>query len=98
MKSVLYGVRGSNPSRVADSISSVINCEFRERESDYLGVYKIARLSGAEIRVLSQIDPEGGLHEEEFEEYGTLIYIDGDFDIPRLESLMAPVGHLVKLR
>jgi hypothetical protein len=98
MKHVLYGMRGADVAQAALLIAQALECDFQERESDYLGIYQIARIAEAHIRVMSQTDPEGDPIEEEFEEYETLIYVDGESAFPQIESLTAPQGPLEKLR
>lgn len=79
----LYGARTSGVGAVADQLGTALGCAFEERESDYLGVYRLARLpDGTLIRVVGQPDPEGLSLEEEFADYATLIYVDGAVDLP----------------
>lgn len=82
----------------AQLIGKALECTFRERESDYLGVYRIVRIGEGQIRVISQTDPEGDPVEEGFVEYETLIDVEGDSILPQFESLTAPEGPLDKLR
>ncbi|MEU6509727.1 hypothetical protein [Streptomyces sp. NPDC046942] len=98
MRHSLYGVRDSGVSEVVLEIGSFLNCDFKVRESDYLGVYQVAIIPEGKIQVIAQPDPEGEPIEDEFKEYATLIYIDGEFEIPQIDGLLLPRGRLERLR
>lgn len=98
MKHLLYGVRRTDVPQTARLIAEILGCNFQERESDYLGIYQIAKISAAQIKVVSQLDPEGDPLEDGFEEYGTLVYVDGESEIQQLDSLTGPQGPLERLR
>ncbi|MGK5545585.1 hypothetical protein ACSNOH_12750 [Streptomyces sp. URMC 127] len=98
MKHSLYGVREADVHQTARIIAEVLNCDFQERESDYLGVYWLARAAEARIKVVSLLAPDGEPLEEGFEQYETLIYVDAESFIPQFDGLTAPQGPLERLR
>jgi hypothetical protein len=94
----LYGARYSGVPEVALAIGACLKCDFKVRESDYLGIYQVAIIPEGKIQVIAQPDPEGEPLEDEFEEYVTLIYVDGEYEIPQIDGLSLPQGHMEKLR
>ena len=97
-RQILYGIRGAGINETADAISVRLGCTFQERESDYFGIYMIAQAESAEVKVVSQPDPAGDPLEDEFEVYGTLVYVNGHSEIPDLDSLPVATESLTKLR
>jgi hypothetical protein len=98
MKHSLYGARIAGVSEVALAIGGLLVCEFQTRESDYIGVYRMATVSEAKIQVVAQPDPEGEPIEDGFEEYVTLVYVDGEVDTHLFDKLLSHRGGLERLR
>jgi len=94
----LYGVRASDAAATARFLGELLGCTFQERESDYLGIYWLARFSDTQVKVVTQPDPEGESLEEEFPEFGTLIYVDGEPIATELNGAEFPLGTLEALR
>lgn len=82
----LYGLKVKDPSRIVQFLSDLLGCVFQERESDFLGIYWLARTDPCVIKVISQPDPEGEYIEPEFAEFETLIYVDGESGLPHLRG------------
>ncbi len=98
IRSVLYGVRNANVDETAAALSAQLGCEFRERDSDYLGVYQKAQIGSTHIRVVAQPDPEGEALEDGFEDYNTLIYVEVEDDFPPLDGVPVAADAVNRLR
>lgn len=95
---ILYGIRNVGIGETADALSVRLGCSFQVRESDYLGTYMFADQESAEVKVVSQPDPEGDPLEDEFEEYGTLVYVNVHGENPELDGILVANESLVRLR
>jgi hypothetical protein len=98
IRSVLYGVRNANVEQTADALAERLGCEFRVRDSHYLGIYQKAQIGSTQIRVVAQPDPEGEPLEDGFEEYHTLIYVEVDGDFPTLDGVPVAAESVTRLR
>ena len=80
--------------------ASRLGCSFQERESYYLGIYWLATIDEIKVRVVSQPDPEGDPLEDDYDEYGTLVYVDsmGEGNVPDLNGLPVALERLTLLR
>jgi hypothetical protein len=94
----LYGIRNVAAAQAARGIGELLNCTFDERESDYLGMYWLAWADGNDIRVVSQPDPDGEPLEDDFADYQTLVYVDGETDFAALPGTELEGGTLEVLR
>jgi hypothetical protein len=94
----LYGIMTPDAQGTANFLAELLRCTFQERESDYLGIYWLARHGGSEVRVVSQPDPEGEDLEDEFSDYQTLIYVDGAPDMPDIGGTQLGLGTIETLR
>lgn len=95
---ILYGIRNADVYEAADALSIRLGCTFQKRDSDYLGIYLLANIGSAEVRVISQPGPDGDPLEDDFVDYGTLVYIEVQSDFPELEGLHVATESLTKLR
>lgn len=95
---MLYGVMTPGIDETANAISVRLGCAFQERASDYFGIYKLASVGSAEIKVVSQPDPEGDPLEDDFDDFGTLVYVEAQDDFPELEGLRIGSESLARLR
>jgi hypothetical protein len=95
---LLYGIAGPSVDLVAQVLDERLGRTFHQRESDYFGVYRHATADSAEIMVVSQPDPEGDPLEDDFADFSTLVYIDGESDLPDLDGLRIGRQKLEKLR
>lgn len=97
---LLFGVRTACIDEVVQSVASRLGCTFQERESDYLGTYWLATIDEIKVRIVSQPDPEGDPLEDDYDEYGTLVYVDsmGEGDVPDLNGLPVALERLTLLR
>jgi hypothetical protein len=95
---LLYGVRNSGVSETTEALAVRLGCTFQERESAYLGIYMLASFATAEIKVVSQPDPEGDPAEDDFNDYGTLVYVEAQPNFPELEGMPIASEELTKLR
>jgi hypothetical protein len=84
---VLYGVRNSGVEETAAALGTELGLTFQDRESDYLGVYKLAAAGSMEIKIVSQPDPAGDPLEDDFVDYRTLVYVETESDLPVLDGL-----------
>lgn len=98
IRSVLYGVRNANVEQTAAALSNRLGCEFRVRDSHYLGIYRKAQIGSTQIRVVAQPDPEGEALEDGFEDYHTLIYVEVDGDFPALDGVPVAAEAVNRLR
>jgi hypothetical protein len=97
--SLLYGVRSGNVEETATALAARLACTFQERDSHYIGVYRVADIGSSEVKVVAQPDPEGDPLEDEFEEYRTLVYVvTKDADFPALEGVATASGAVERLR
>jgi hypothetical protein len=95
---LLYGIRNSGVFETAETIGARLGCTFHERESDYLGIYMLASSTLAEIKVVSQPDPEGDPLEDDFDDYSTLVYVEAHQNFPELDGVRVASEKLAKLR
>jgi hypothetical protein len=95
---LLYGARTSDVNAVADALQARLGCEFEERDSDYLGAYRLARLELTEIKVMSALDPDSEPLEAEFDAYQTLVYVTTQEEFEALDAMPVPGGALELLR
>ena len=95
---ILYGIRNAGVSETADAIGIRLGCTFQERESDYLGTYLLASVGITVIKVVPQPDPEGDPLEDDFEDYGTLVYVEAEGDFPELDGVRVASESLTRLR
>ena len=95
---LLFGVRKASVDATATAIGSAVECSFEDRDSSYLGPYKFAVVGSSEIKVVSQIDPDGEPLEEDFEDFATLVYVDSDGDAVSLEGISVANEPLEQLR
>ena len=72
--------------------------DLQERESSFYGDYWIARFDGIEVRVVPQIDPSGDPQEEEFVDYGILVYLDSPAAVEGIAGLRTESGVIELLR
>ena len=96
----LYGVRGCKVDGTAEAVGARLGRTFEDRESEYLGAYKLAAADSLEIRVVGQPDPAGDPLEDQFPDYDTLIFVDVDVDleVPDLSGLEVANSKIVLLR
>ena len=98
-RSELYGVRGGDVEETATALAARLACDFRERDSSYIGVYRVADIGTTEVKVVAQPDPEGDPLEDDFEEYSTLVYVvTRDAEFPALEGVATTAGAVERLR
>lgn len=95
---LLYGVRSSDLDAVAEALESRLGCRFEERESDYLGVYRLARINLTEIKVMSWLDEDDEPVEAGFDGYETLVYVTTEEDFQPLDGTPVAGGVLELLR
>jgi hypothetical protein len=97
-QNILYGIRNAGVSETADALGIQLGCTFHQRESDYFGIYMLANVAGAEVKVVSQPDPSGDPLEDDFEDYGTLIYVETASGFPELDGISVATESLARLR
>jgi hypothetical protein len=95
---LLYGVRNSGVAETAAALGVWLGCTFQERESEYLGIYMLASSGSAEIKVVSQPSPEGDPLEDDFDGYGTLVYVEARQNFPSLGEVQIASEKLIELR
>jgi hypothetical protein len=94
----LYGVRNADVEQTAAALSARLGCEFRTRDSHYLGIYQKAMVGSTQIRVVAQPDPEGEPLEDGFEDYQTLIYVELGGEFPALDGVPVAAESVNRLR
>jgi hypothetical protein len=95
---LLYGLKGSRIAEASEFLGVRLGCNFQERESEYLGIYMLASTSSAEIKIVHQPDPEGDPLEDDFVDYGTLVYVEARHDFPELDGVQIASERLTRLR
>lgn len=97
--SLLYGVRSGNVDATATALAARLACTFQERDSSYIGVYQVADIGSTEVKVVAQPDPDGDPLEDDFADYGTLVYVvTPDSNFPALEGTVTSSGVVDQLR
>jgi hypothetical protein len=98
-RSLLYGVRRGTVDETATALADRLACTFQERDSYYVGVYRVADIGPTEVKVVAQPDPEGDPLEDDFAEYQTLVYVvTPEADFPALDGVVTTAGLVDRLR
>jgi hypothetical protein len=95
---VLYGVKNSGVEEIAGALGIQLGLIFQDRESDYLGAYKLASVGSTEIRLVAQPDPAGDPLEDDFVDYTTLVYVEADSDFASLDGVRVGSEAVERLR
>ena len=91
-------MKAESVEQVIEAVEAQVGHSFQVRESEFWGDYWSYDAEGLELRVISQPDPHGELHEDDFPSHRILIYVDGDIDVPGIDGLATPVGTIERLR
>jgi hypothetical protein len=94
VKQVLYGVRGLDVENTAQLIARMLPCTFEERENEFRGTNLVAVTREGELQVSAVYGLKGEIVEDDFQEYNTVVYVDGEETAARLSPLSAPRGPL----
>lgn len=87
----------TNADNTGSSLSRVLDLEFEEHESSYLGVYFLGIVKGEttgnfKVTVRNNLDPDGELEEPEYPTLPTIIHISGKLDKEALLIKLQPLG------